>query len=297
MGREIHHAHTCQRAIARASILAASVALLIGPPRTLASGVGDAHCLGNTDSSLTMAAGEREAQTFTAINTGTITAAATQIGKSASGGDFQLQIYPTDTLGVPANVPLGSATIHDASVRVSGGLVHADFPSPVTIQAGKQYALAVSRPVGPDWTLYDMSGNPCPGQEYYSPTSSAAFTADDPPGFDLYFIIDVKLTNVFIVGKLKGRTLHLNLPSRGRVVVRDASRAGKASATSASNAVLKTEALIRGPGDSRIQLALTGLGKRILQEKGLLKTRPAITFTPDQGDPNTVRAILRIKNS
>jgi hypothetical protein len=223
--------------------------------------------------------------------------AATQIGKSASGGDFQLQIYPTDAFGVPANVPLGSATIHDASVRISGGLVHADFPSPVTIQAGKQYALAVSRPVGPDWNLYDMSGNRCPGQEYYSPTSSAPFTADDPPGFDLYFIIDVKLTNVFIVGKLKGRTLHLNLPSRGRVVVRDASRARKASASGASKAVLKTEALIRGPGDSRIQLALTGLGKRILQEKGRLKTRAAITFTPDQGDPNTVRPTLRIKNS
>ena len=241
-----------------------------------------------------MSAGQREAQTFTAINTGTITIAATQIGKSASGGDFRLEIYPTDAFGVPTGGPLGSASIPDASVRISGGLVHTDFPSPVTIQAGKAYALAVTRPAGPDWTIYDMSGNPCAGQEYFSATASAPFTADDP-GFDLYFIIDVKPTNLFTVGKLRGLVLHLNLPSRGRVVVRDAARAGKASASGASKLMLKTEALVRGPGDSSVRLGLTGLAKQVLQEKGGLKTRPAITFTPDQGDPNTLRPTLRIQ--
>jgi hypothetical protein len=165
----------------------------------------------------------------------------------------------------------------------------------VAIQTGKQYALAVTRPSGPSWTVYEMSGNPCPGQEYFSPTPAAPFTADDP-GFDLYYIVDVKLTNVFTVGKLKGRTLHLHLPSRGPVVVRDATQAGKASASAARKPMLKTETLIRGPGDSSIRLALTALAKRILREHGRLKTRPAITFTPDQGDPNTLRPTLRLKN-
>ena len=274
----------------------ALVLALLGPgsASALTTGTPDARCTGNTDSSLTMLVGQREAQTFTAQHTGTATLASAQIGKTSSGGDFQLQVYSTDPSGVPSGAPLGFVPIPDASVRTSGGLVHGTFTSPVSIEAGKQYALAVTRLSGSDWTVYDLSGNPCPGQEFFSPTAIGPFAADDP-GYDLYYSISVKLTNVFTVGKLKGRTLHLDLPSQGPVVVRDATQAGKASASGGRKAVLKTATVLRGPGDSKIPLALTKLGKRILREKGRLTTRPAITFTPGQGDPNTLRPVLRFR--
>jgi hypothetical protein len=81
------------------------------------------------------------------------------------------------------------------------------------------------------------------------------------------------------------------------VEVQDATVAGKAAASSARKAVLKHQVVGRGPGDSTIRLALTAYGKRLLRERGVMKTRPAITFTPLPGDSNTLRPKLKIKAS
>jgi hypothetical protein len=282
-----------RRALAWATVLTWLFAAVIGPPQA-SSAVRDARCFLTPDSQLTLSAGQRQAQTFTALHTGSVASATFEVDNPSSGGDFQFQILPVDSSGAPTNPPLSLSTISNAAIGGGSHWLTGTFPSRVPLTAGGQYALAITRLGGPDYTVSEVSGNKCSGQEYFSPTQSDPFAADDP-SYDLYFFIVVRQPSDFKIIRLAGRKLHLFLSSQGTVEVRDATQAGTAVTSRARKPVLKPLTVEKSGPEATIRLLLTKFGKRILRDRGVLKTRPAITFTAGGGDPHTLRPKLKIE--
>jgi len=122
-------------------------------------------------------------------------------------------------------------------------------------------------------------------------------TPPPPPPLPLP-AIPAAASNAFTLGGLKGTNLTLNVGAAGNVNVRDASAAaasGKAIAAKAKRRLKPSSARAAGPGQVVVTLRLTKLAKKILRQKGKVRVRPAITFTPDGGSPNTQTASLKIR--
>jgi hypothetical protein len=253
----------------------------------------DANCPGPPDDGYGISANARAAQTFTAIHTGTVVRAQTDIEKPGNGGDWTMQILGTDASGAPVNGVLGSGTTPDSAVAVGDTTLSVTFSTPAPVVAGQTYALVTSRP--DDFAIRDHSDQ-CPGAEFDSPNQTDPF---GPPatGFDQVFSIFVNPPNAFTVGKQKGKKLSLNLPGAGTLTVADASAAtaGVASAAAKKKSLKSSSIAVAGAGTVTVKLKLTKRAKQRLSSKGKLSARAAITFTPSGGEPNAQTKKLKFK--
>jgi hypothetical protein len=279
-------------------LLAATVMLALGLSQgTAAAVLLDANCPGPPDDSIDVQPDQRLAQTFTAVHTGAVVRAQTEIEKTSSGNDFQLQILAINyATGGPTNALVGPpATIPDSSVPTGDSMLVGNFGPGVEIHGGVRYALAVTRPGGPLFTVLDRDGNPCPGEEWGSNTQTDPFGLLIPSTFDFVYQVIVNPPNDFSGGRQTKRLLHFTVPSHGVLELRDASllRGGTASKAGKRVKLLKTVAQELGPGGVTIPLRLTKRAKQILQEKGKLKTWPGVTFTPVGGDPKTKLVLVK----
>ena len=102
-------------------------------------------------------------------------------------------------------------------------------------------------------------------------------------------------SNAFTIGKVKGKKLTLGLASAGAVQLTDAAARTSVGATAAKvKRSLKPSSASGGPGKITVLLRLTKAAAKKLRLVGKLKVRPAITFTPNGGVPNTQTAKLRL---
>jgi hypothetical protein len=258
----------------------------------------DAQCVGTADSENVFTGDERFAQSFTAGRTGTIVQAQVAIDNTASGGNLLVQILPVSSpglggVGAPINFVLGSVTIPDVSVPAGATELNATFSPPVGVTGLGRYAVAVTRPGG-DFNVLERSGNPCPGQEFFSTSQTDPWSPDDP-AYDGLFRVIVNPTNEFSGDRQTKQLLHFTLPSQGLLELRDASAVQRGTARTAGKRVklLKNVAQEAGPGGATIKLRLTKAGKQILREKGRLRTWPGVTFTPVGGDPKTKLVLVK----
>jgi hypothetical protein len=260
----------------------------------------DAGCPGpRTGSHSSTTPDGRDAQTFTAIHTGTVTRAQIEINKLSSSTDFHLQILATNASGVPVDGVLGSATIPDASVPLGVTTLDGTFSSPAPVVAGQTYALVVTRPGGNNYPISERGGDACPGQEFTSNLQAGTFFPSDP-AFDHIFQVFVeppstKPSNAFTVGKVKGRKLVVTVPGPGSITVANAGGGGSSALASAKKLLKRSQATATAAGRVRVALRLTKAAKARLAARGKLKARAAVTFTPTGGDPNTQQAKLKIK--
>jgi hypothetical protein len=106
-------------------------------------------------------------------------------------------------------------------------------------------------------------------------------------------------SNAFNIVKLKKTTLTLSLASKGTVAIADGSaKPKKAKAASTSKAkpkLLKPSSASGGPGLATVKLKLTGPAKKALKEKGRVKVKAKITFTPTGGTASTQVKTLTVK--
>jgi hypothetical protein len=107
-------------------------------------------------------------------------------------------------------------------------------------------------------------------------------------------------SNAFTIGKLKGKTLTINVSDPGTVTVDGA--AAKSLTTTARAAKkrkkhpsLKPSSASGGPPTIKIKLKLSGAAKKTLKRKGKLKLKAKVTFTPTGGTANTKTAKLKLK--
>lgn len=123
----------------------------------------------------------RYAQTFTEPNGGWLNTAQLVLGKATgSSGDFLLQINTVDpNTGFPTNNTIASTVLPSANVGTNIALVTFSFTYPARVEAGKQYALVLSRPgVSPNfWVDVQNPGTCAGGQEFYSPSQTESFNA------------------------------------------------------------------------------------------------------------------------
>jgi hypothetical protein len=275
------------------SIAALASALLAAPAN---AALLDASCPGPpSGGAASFGVDSRRAQVFTAIHTGSVVRAQTEISKSQSGNDFQLQILATNGSGVPVNGILGAATIADASVPMGPSTLSGTFQTPASVVSGQQYALVLTRPGDDGFVLRDRSGDPCPGREFASNNSTGAWNPDDQT-YDFVYQVFVNPPNDFTVGKLKKRTLSLTVPGPGAISVANAGGGGKQAVAAAKKKLLKTStATAAAAGTPKVKLKLTKLAKSLLADNGKVKAKAAITFTPTGGEPKTITQKLKIK--
>jgi hypothetical protein len=253
----------------------------------------DANCPGPPTSSIDVIGDDRLAQTFTALNTGTVVQAQAEIGKTGPGADFQLQILGVGGSGTPVDGILASATIPDASVPIGNSTLSATFQSPASVTAGQRYALVATRP-NSGLVVRDRFPDPCPGEEWVSTSQSGPFTTAEP-GYDVVYSIFVNPTNDFSIGKLKRRKLTLTVPGPGAIAVTDAGGGGKQAIAAAKKLLKTSNATAAAAGPVTVKLRLTKSAKARLRERGKLKAKAAVSFTPTGGEANTVRAKLKFK--
>jgi len=129
----------------------------------------------------------RFAQTFTALASGPLVRAELPIYKVAgSGGAYILRLSPVDGAGVPTNTVLAWASIPNLSVPGDEDTtVTFTFADPASVVAGAQYALVLTRPGSNQLLWVGHVGGTCSGSVFFSPSQTAAFTAD--AGLDLIF--------------------------------------------------------------------------------------------------------------
>jgi CSLREA domain-containing protein len=104
-------------------------------------------------------------------------------------------------------------------------------------------------------------------------------------------------SNVFTVGKLKGMKLTLTVPGPGAVVVNDAQTGtGRAIASAGPKLLKHSSATAAAAGKVIVTLKLTKKGKQKLADKGKVRVKAAITFTPSGGTPRTTTKKLKVKS-
>jgi hypothetical protein len=280
------------RSLLLAGIVTASLAVT---PTFARAALLDANCPGPSSSSVSFGTDSRRAQTFTALHTGIVIRAETEITKGQDGNNFQLQILATNALGTPLNGILGAATIPNASVPLGPSTLSGTFQTPASVVAGQQYALVVTRPGDDGFTLRDRIGNPCPGQEFASNTSIDAFNPDDP-AYDFVYQVFVNPPNDFTAGQSGKRRLIVHVPGAGQISVFQGATGGPPAIESKSKKLLKSsQATATGAGDVTIPLRPTKRGKALLKVKRKFKVAATVTFTPTGGEPGTQGLTLKIK--
>jgi hypothetical protein len=270
---------------------------VLGAPSAQAA-LLDANCPGPPNG---FEASGSQAQTFTAQRTGGIVRAELSIGKSA-GADFQMQILNANAFG-PIDGAIGSATIPDSSLpnRPNPGdeptAIQGTFNPQVSVTAGHQYAIVLTRPGGPSWLTRDRNGNPCPGNEFTKPSPST--WAVKNPDFDYPFQTFVEPSNQVSVKSQIGRTLTVTVPNDGTVSVTGVpvKIGGKGVAASAKKKALiaGSQIAVSAAGDVAVPLSLTKPGKGRLRLKGKLSSNVTVTFLPTGGQAGSIEAPVKLK--
>jgi hypothetical protein len=162
------------------------------PPRAAASEVPDASCAGPPESFQTNTGVSRNAQTFTAQNTGTLTSAGLEVDSpvGSTAGDWVVDILNT-AAGVPVDGVLATETVPDTTVPGLGGFITATFATPTSVTAGQVYALEFSRPDSTMTGEGERDGDDCPGQLFGAAAAPSTFSAAGHTGADLVFSITV----------------------------------------------------------------------------------------------------------
>ena len=158
----------------------AAVALLGLGPASAQAELLDANCPGPTNAGASFSA---QAQTFTAVHTGTLVRGEMFVAKTA-GPDFQMYILAATASG-PFGPALGAVTIPDSAVANvtpspagPSAPIDGTFSPAVPVTAGQQYAIVVTRDGG-SFLPKDRSGDPCPGGEFNG-TVGGSWTGHDP---------------------------------------------------------------------------------------------------------------------
>jgi hypothetical protein len=157
-----------------------------------ASAALDANCPGPSDDTDTHGDGinpARVGQTFTALNTGALVRIEIEVNKAAvASSDWVVQIVATDGAGVPTNTVLASGSVPDSSVPSGQSRLAAEINPGAVVEAGQRYAFVLARPGGGSFGVRERTGNPCPVQEFESPSQTGAWApAGDAPMEDIVF--------------------------------------------------------------------------------------------------------------
>jgi hypothetical protein len=138
------------------------------------------------------------AQTFTAEHTGLLTRAEVRIQDDHDDRpDVVMEIRTVDSSGTPTGVVLASTTIPPSEVPQSRyGVVTGRFDPGVPVEAGQQYALALStstevRGNGPSWQ--GSNTDLCPGTLYNTYEAHPGEFRAPSPNFDVFFSTFVTL--------------------------------------------------------------------------------------------------------
>jgi hypothetical protein len=105
-------------------------------------------------------------------------------------------------------------------------------------------------------------------------------------------------TNSFgLVSVIKGKKLLVRVSAFGRVDVTDAGAKGRASASRKRNgkALLRHSRATGGPGRIAVRLRFTRRARTLLKQKGRIKVRGWVKFSPQGGLPKTRTAVLTIR--
>jgi hypothetical protein len=226
-----------------------------------------------------------QAQTFTAVHTGTLVRGEMFVAKSP-GSDFQMQILNAGPSG-PTGTAIGTTTIPDSSIE------NVPSPSPVSpskpadgtfnpgvpVIAGQEYAIYLKRlPGSGSYLGKDYQPGSCPGREWgFNQITGVWSTEND--GYDFPFSTYVNPTNAFTIGKVKGSKVTLTLPGRGGLDV------------AKSKLVKATHTDVAAAGTITLRIHLKKSGKSRLRSGG--KVKASITFTPEGGLANTLTAKLK----
>ena len=275
------------------ALLGGCTAFLLGAGPAPAQGVLDANCPGPPSAASGVPSGNwRIAQNFTAQRTGSLVRGEIEITKSGSpGGNWVMQILATDDSLRPVNTVLASTTpIADATVPAGDSRLAGVFASPASVEAGKWYALIVTRPGAAAFGIRYRSDNPCPGEQFFSDTQGGSFFTT-LPGIDTTFAVFVKPSNAFTLGQLqrskrKGTaTLTVNVPYPGELALtgNGVKTAGATRAVAVST-----------PGNVKLLIRAKGRKRRQLSETGKVNVKPTITYTPTGGDPSAQSPKLRL---
>jgi hypothetical protein len=156
--------------------------------------VADASCPGPATTNRTFgpvsgAGNNRWAQTFTAQHTGTLTTVDFGVYNSGSAADWVVQILPV-TAGVPVNGVLSSSSFASPTNPVTGAVIAHPLP-PVAVTAGRQYALALTRPGSDTLGVATVPGDPCPGDLFVSGAPPDVFS---PEGSDNEWVFQAFVT-------------------------------------------------------------------------------------------------------
>jgi hypothetical protein len=136
----------------------------------------DATCPGPRDDAFIVNGGTRLAQTLTATASGTVVKAGLDIDKSAgSTGDYLLSLSPLDNSGEPSNDVLAVTLVANAAVADGESTVDFAFTDPVSVKAGDQLALVLTRLDGGSLTWVSRAGDVCAGRAFFSGGGSTSF--------------------------------------------------------------------------------------------------------------------------
>jgi hypothetical protein len=92
-----------------------------------------------------------------------------------------MQIVATDDSGAPVNILLASATpIADATVPAGASRLAGVFASPLSVGAGKRYALVLTRPGAQQVAVSTGMNNPCPGEQFFSTSPGGPWQVFSP---------------------------------------------------------------------------------------------------------------------
>ena len=319
MGMEARQGTRQRRWIPAGAAVLVGLALAL-PSGAVAAPVLDANCPGPPNGSVAASGDRREAQTFTAIQSGGLTRAILRIDKSIlslQNNDFVLSILPTTASGVPVDPPLASAVIPTDSLPFGEATLDVTFPSPATAVAGQVYALAVGRPG--TLTLFSVltrSGNPCAGRAFFNtgPGWSPQPPADEDFIFQTFVNPQVigaqgpapgQLTitpidpgasagTAFTLVSKKGK-LFAKVPGPGKLVVDDAKKPKKRSIAKQGGFLKRTKAKAKKAGLVRLRVELTQLAIKRALASGKVNLLGGVTYRPRGGSPSKITFRIRFK--
>jgi hypothetical protein len=151
------------------TLVAAAAVLIATPAGAGAQTLPDASCPGPSSASYGVPG--RLAQTFTAINTGSLDRAEVEITNLSGPEPHTFQINAAGT--TPTESVLATATISDAAIDAvtpegTNGRVNVVFPAPAPVAAGQSYALVLSREPGGHPSARTVPDANCPGRLFES---------------------------------------------------------------------------------------------------------------------------------
>jgi hypothetical protein len=138
------------------------------------------------------AGSRRYAQTFTAPQTGVITAATVEVTVFPEAMDFLVDIRTVDGDDVPTNEVLASEALNDLPGNTATDPprpVTAFFDPPAKVEKGTHYAFVITDATGQTFTVSARTGDECQGQAFNDATASETFNS--LPDADLIFTLSV----------------------------------------------------------------------------------------------------------